>query len=233
MKKLTGIIVIVVMVLLCGNAFADPLEEFSKAIQSIEQEFENIFEALGDGLEEEGSFSLNDIRAAAEKIETATKSIVVLGEENNRADWAFEAEELAEAIDEYLEMLDEQEFDDALSTLARAFHMFNLLQMLTPRFARNSLSERYQDVQDLLTGGDIGETGEAGEQQAEYMEGLARHVYYASKMFGKKVWRKFANAALEAADELADACEDRDQAAVETALEKLEKPIMMLEELIE
>ncbi|MCP4397881.1 MAG: hypothetical protein GY801_11370 [bacterium] len=143
MKKLAGIIVIVVMVLLCGNAFAEPLEEFSKAIQSIEQEFENIFEALGDSLKEEGSFSLNDIRAAAEKIETEANSIVALGEENDREDWAFEADELTESIDECLERFDENEFDEALFTLARAFHMFNLLQMISPRYVRNELSERY------------------------------------------------------------------------------------------
>ncbi len=233
MKKLAGVIIIVGMVLLCGNVFADPLEEFSKAIQSIEQEFENIFEALSDGFKEEGSISLNEIREAAEKIKTEAKSIVALGEKNNRKDWVFEAAELVWSMDECLEMLEEKEFDEAMHNLARAFHMFSTLQMVSPRFARHSLSKRYQEVKGLLAGGDIRETAEAVERRAEAMEDLARHLHYASKMFGKKVWRKFAEAALQAAVEVTTACDDRDQAAAEAALKKLEKPIMMLEELIE
>lgn len=232
MKKFTGLMIIVVMVLFSGNAFADPLEEFSEAIHSIEEEFENIFEHLGDGFKEEESISLNEIKESIERIKAEAESIVALGEQNNRKDWAFEAEELVEVMDECLERLDEGEFDEAIHGLARAFHIVNLLQMVSPRFARNGLSEAYKDVQDLLARGDVRETGEAGEHIAEYMEGLARHTHYASKMYGKKVWRKFTEAALEAADELSDAFEDRDQAAAEAALKKLEKPIEMLEELI-
>lgn len=232
MKKLTGVMVIVVMVLFYGTAFADTLEVFSEAMHSIEKEFENIFEGLGDGLEEEGSLSLNDMKEAAEKIGMEAESIVALGKENNRADWAFEAEELAEAMDEWLEKLDEKEFDEAMYHLTRAFHMFSLLQMITPRFARNEMSERYKEMGDVLAKLDIEEAAEIVEHQAEYMEGLARHVHYASKMFGKRVWRKFAERALEAADEVTDACEDRDKAAAEAALKKFEKPLEMLEELI-
>ncbi|MCP4397882.1 MAG: hypothetical protein GY801_11375 [bacterium] len=83
-----------------------------------------------------------------------------------------------------------------------------------------------KEIGGVLAKLEIEEAAETVEHQAEAMEGLARHVHYASKMFGKKVWRKFAKAALEAADELADAFEERDQAAAEAALKKLEKRVM-------
>lgn len=233
MKRLTGVLVVVIMVLFHGNAFADTLEVFSEAIHAIEEEFENIFESFGDALEEEGSLSLNEIRAATEKIKTEAESIVALGKENDRSDWVFEADELAEVVEELMECLEEKELDEALFNLAMAFHNFSTLQMVSPRFARNALSEHYKEVKDVLTKGDVVGTAEAVERQTEHMEDLARHLHYASKIFGKKVWRKFAEATLEAADEMADACEDRDQAAAEAALKKIEKPIMMLEDLIQ
>lgn len=233
MKKVVYSLGIALLILAGGNAFAEtPLKEFGKVIHAINHEFENIFEVLGDGLEGEENASLEKLNAAAENIKKEAQTLIALGEKNKRDDWVFEAEEMVDVIEEGLEKFEEREFDEGILRLAKAFYMHNVLQMITPQFIRDDLAVHHEEVKELVSQWDDEDAAEEVEAAAENLEDLTKHVYYAARIFDKKVWMKFAEAALEAADEVADACEERDREAAEAGLEELKTQIDMLKKLI-
>ncbi len=232
MKKAVMMSILVVLVSVyvfySDNAFADTLEEYAAAIHSIEEAFENIFEGMSRGLKEGGVLPADEIKKAAEKIETGAESIEAIGKKITNHDFIFEADELAEAVEEFTEALEKNEFDEAMFHLTRSFTSFNLLQIVYPEHSRKRLSKEFIQLKERVTAGNLVQTGIF----AEKIETVARHIHYASKMFGKKVWLKFAHQTLEAADDLADACDKNDKAGAEAAMAKLEKSIKFLEKLI-
>lgn len=221
------------LVLVGGNVFAETsLKDFGKVMHSLDHEFESIFEVLGESLEGEGNASLEKLHAAAEQIKQDAQTLIALGKKSERDDWVFEAEEMVDVIEEGLEKLEEREFDEGVLRLAKAFYMHNVLQMITPQFIRDDLAVHHEEMIELVSQLDDEDAAEVVERAAEHLEDLTKHIYYAAKIFDKKVWMKFAEAALEAADEVADACEERDRATAEAELKELKTQIDMLEKLI-
>ncbi|MCP4108511.1 MAG: hypothetical protein GY749_23685 [Desulfobacteraceae bacterium] len=225
---MTGIAVMVSVYAFYNNASADTLEEYTAAIHSIEEAFDNIFESLGNGLKKDAVLSVGEIKKAAEQIEKQAESIEAIGKKISSHDFIFEADELAEAVEKFTEALEKNEFDEAVFHLTRSFNSFNLLQTVYPAHSRKRLSKEFIQLKERVTAGNLVQT----EIFAEKIETVARHIHYASKMFGKKVWLKFAHQTLEAADDLADACDKNDKPGAEAAMAKLEKSIKFLEKLI-
>ena len=108
--------------------------------------------------------------------------------------------------------------------VARYYLHYNNTVMSNPICLVNMQKDHVDELRAALDAKDYEELGHL----AEHLHLHSDQMYFASKIFGKKVWAKFAIQAKEKADEIFANAEKKDIEAVRAGVAEIEVPVSML-----
>ncbi|GBC62160.1 hypothetical protein DENIS_3123 [Desulfonema ishimotonii] len=112
--------------------------------------------------------------------------------------------------------------------LARYYLHFNHLLMVSAVTLKEILNAHVQELKAAVSSQNMNDIIHIAEHQRIHAE----QMYYTARIFGKKIWQKFANQIKSSADEIFNAAMKNDMAGVKRGTEEIEKPVQMLMQLI-
>ena len=231
MKKATGIIAIIFLAvfLFSGAVVAtDEIEKFGKAYEETEILTRDLFKGVSEAFEG-SAMEVNKLTKLADKILRNTLTLEKTAEAEGKKDSASEARQMNSYMNRIKKTFKTGENKDELSMLmARYYLHYNNCIMLKTLNLKVMQKDHLEELKDVLSKNEIGEI----TQLAEHLHLHSDQMYYASYIFGIKIWQKFSSQVKELADEIFVAAQKNDLANIKAGIEKIEKPINMLGKLV-
>ncbi len=230
MKKLTRMMVIAIMMVLCSATVvaADAESEFKEAYTDTMKLTNELFDGVTEVLSGE-AMEFDTLIAKIDKLLIHSKTLRQSAREMGMEEAADEARQMAAYLTQIKQAIQTGEKKHQLALfLARYYLHFNNCVMVTPIVLKEILHHHVERLKKSLEKGNMHEIS----HNAEHLHVHSDQMYYAALIFGKKIWQKFSNKAKANADAILDAAQEGDMAAIQTRVEKIEKPVTMLKELI-
>ncbi len=230
MKKLTSIMVIVSMLVFCSaTVFAvDAESQFKETYDETGILTGELFDGVSKALSEEAP-GLGTLLPTIDKLVTNSQTLEKLAGELDKKDAAKEAGHMIEYLTRIKQVIQTGEEQHELEMhLARYYLHFSNCVMMNPFCLKEILHDYVEELKEVLEKNDIHEAPHI----AQHLHFHADQMYYSAQMFRKKVWQKFSNQIEEIAEDIFEAAEKGDTAAVQAEVEKIEKPVAMLRKLV-
>ncbi len=232
-KKVMVIALSFVSLFVCCNLHAAETdsalaETFGKHTEDIYEGLDDLYELIGKSLKD-GETEISDLSKAIKKIEKNAASLVALGKKNNK-EWQYEAQMIAEDVDDLKAELEGNEFDEFISVLSRVGPSLKTMAMFFPRHLLGKMEEHFGELEKEASKSDA--NWDDLEYTVEKLIIYSRQMGIAADAFGKKIWKKFTRQVWEICRSLDDAVEDDDGAKVKSLLKEADKPMAILKKLV-
>ncbi len=230
MRKLTRMMLIVSMLVFCAARVfaADAESEFKETYEATALLTAELFEGVSKALSEEALWP-DTLITMIDTLVTHSQTLEKLAGELGQQEAAKEAGYMIEHLTRIQQIMQSGAEQHKLAmSLARYYVHFNNCLMVYPLCLKEVLHDHVEELQEALEKNDMHEIFHV----AEHLHIHADQMYYSAQMFGKKVWQKFSTQIEEMADEIFEAAEKGDMAAVRAGVEKIEKPVAMLRKLV-
>ena len=188
MKKVSDIIMIIMCIFLfSGVAFADATQDFSKIYKEIEILTTNMFKGVSVAFTGKAVDS-DKLITLADNILVKTKMLEKTAEAVNNKDSAAEARHMSFYMIKIKTVIITGEHADELTMFLSKYYLHfihcNILEIMNIKLMQN---DYFGKLKEALVKNEITEI----EYLAEYLCIYSDQMYYASYIFGKKIWQKF------------------------------------------
>ena len=217
------------IILFYGVIFADTTQDFNKTYNEIEILTVNLFKNVSAGFT--GKTTDNDkLIRVVDKILINSKILEKAANAVNNKDCAAEARHMNFYMAKIKTVIITGEHTDELTMLLSRYYLHfiqcNILKIMNIKLMQNDYLGK---LKAALVKNEITEI----EYLAEHLCIYSDQMYYASYVFGKKIWQKFAKRVKKLADEIFKSAQKKDLNAVTEAVAKIEKPMSILNKLIQ
>ena len=229
MKKISSIIMIIMgIILFSGVIFADTTQDFNKTYKEIEVLTVNLFEKISAGFTGKATDSDKLIRVV-DKILINSKILEKAESAVNNKACAAEASQMNFYMAKIKIVIITGAHKDKLTMLLSRYYLhFIQCNTLNIMSVKLMLNDHLGKLKEALAKNEITEIEYLSEHLCIYSD----QMYYASYVFGKKIWQKFAKRVKKLADEIFKSAQKKDLDAVKEAAGKIEKPLSILNKLI-
>ncbi len=212
--------------LLTGQVFADAKEDLFKATYEETEILTNeLFTGISAALSG-AELNREMLSAKAAKLMQNSEVLSKTAMELKKTDTASEAAQMLAYMTRIKKVFDQDTdgHDDLTMLVARYYLHYNNTVMSNPVCLVNMQKDHVEELRTALDAKDYNELGHL----AEHLHLHSDQMYFASKVFGKKVWAKFAIRAKDKADEIFANAEKKDIEAVRAGVAEIEVPVSML-----
>ncbi len=217
------------IILFSGVIFADTTQDFSKAYKEIEILTVNLFEKVSAGFTGKATDTDKLIRVI-DKILINSEILEKAANAVNNKNCAGEARQINFYMAKIKTVIITGEHKDKLTMLLSRYYLHfiqcNILKIMNVKLMQNDCLGKLKEALDKNEITEI-------ECLAEYLCIYSDQMYYASYIFGKKIWQKFSKRVKKFADEIFKSAQKKDLDAIKEAVDKIEKPLLILNKLIQ
>ncbi len=163
------------------------------------------------------------------KLIANSESLVKSAREAGRKEAMDEAGQMASYLTRIKEVIQTGEEKQELTMLLALYHLhYNNCVMVSTICLKEMQHDHVEELKEALKKNDMHDI----RHLAEHLHIHSDQMHYAALIFGRKIWQKFSRRAKATADEIYEAAQRGDKAAVKAGVKKIEKPVNMLRKLV-
>lgn len=207
---------------------AELLETFTKEVEGLYQDIEELSKVTGDALKENElwkSALINTINGIQERADTLVELAKV-----HEQEWQSEAVKILEHCDDLNTELEKQEFDEMVMGFVRIAVSLNNLEMMFPQYLLSRINKLTQELK--ITVDESDPDLDNLEPLVEMLIIHARQLNFNADIFDKKIWKEFIAQLWEMCLELDEAVEKEEEEYVKALLEEIDYSLKILSKLI-
>jgi len=209
--------------------FASAAEQFGETYEETEVITGDMYILISEAFTDE-SLQTPILLEKANKLLANSRTLKKTALELNLKDSESEAAQMESYMVRVVEILEKGGREKHLLTmlLARFYLHYNNCLMNYPGYLKIMVKDHVDEVKSALEEGRMQEVAHLSEHLHLHCD----QMYYAAMIFGKKIWQKFSTQIKDISDQIFASAMDGDIEGVKKGIKDIEKPVMMIQDLI-